>query len=85
LRQQQPMTIPDVYRTGMSELYVIIAGWEPDGQSATFKAYINPMINWLWFGGIVFALGTLVAAWPSAQTARRTARTRIKKKVTETP
>jgi len=84
LRQQQPMTIPDVYRAGMTELYVIVAGWEPDGQSATFKAYINPMINWLWFGGIVFAIGTVVAAWPSAQPARRTSRTRIKEKVVET-
>jgi cytochrome c-type biogenesis protein CcmF len=22
------------------------------------------LINWLWLGGLVFILGTLVAAWP---------------------
>ncbi len=71
VRQQQPMTIPDVHRDFMTELYVIVAGWEPGGQTATFKAYINPLINWLWLGGIIFVLGTLVAAWPSAQPARR--------------
>jgi cytochrome c-type biogenesis protein CcmF len=28
------------------------------------KIYLNPLVNWLWFGGIIFILGTLVAAWP---------------------
>ncbi|RME45017.1 MAG: heme lyase CcmF/NrfE family subunit [Caldilineae bacterium] len=71
VRQQQPMTIPDVNRAFASELYVIIAGWEPGGTSATFKAFINPLINWLWFGGVVMVLGTIVAAWPGRQPARR--------------
>ncbi len=83
VRQQQPMTIPDVHRQGMSELYVIIAGWEPDGQSASFKAYINPMINWLWFGGLVFVFGTLVAAWPSAQVTRQTVTKKSRRNVVE--
>jgi cytochrome c-type biogenesis protein CcmF len=26
--------------------------------------YHNPLVNWLWLGGFVFILGTLVAAWP---------------------
>ncbi len=83
VRQQQPMTIPGIHRQGMSELYVIIAGWEPDGQSASFKAYINPLINWLWFGGIVFVLGTMVAAWPSPQVARKPASVKSRKNVVE--
>lgn len=65
ISQQQPMTIPDIYRSGMNDLYVIIAGWEGDGETATFKAYINPLVNWLWLGGLVFVLGTLVALWPA--------------------
>ncbi|MFQ5578902.1 MAG: heme lyase CcmF/NrfE family subunit, partial [Anaerolineae bacterium] len=73
IRQQQPMTIPDVHRDFMTELYVIVAGWEPEGSSATFKAFINPLINWLWLGGIVMVLGTIVAAWPAPQPARRAA------------
>jgi len=76
IRQQQPMTIPDVSRAFATELYVIIAGWEPGGASATFKAFINPLINWLWFGGVVMVLGTIVAAWPAKQPARRAAAAR---------
>jgi cytochrome c-type biogenesis protein CcmF len=33
-------------------------------RQATFKVYHNPLVNWLWLGGLVFILGTLIAAWP---------------------
>jgi cytochrome c-type biogenesis protein CcmF len=69
--QQQPMTIPDKRSTLADDLYVVLAGWEGTGQTATFKAYINPLVNWIWIGGLVFILGTLVAAWPSRQESRR--------------
>lgn len=65
IRQQQPMTIPDIHRDMMTDLYVIVAGWEGGGETATFKAYINPLINWLWFGGVIFVLGTFVALMPA--------------------
>ena len=65
--QQQPMTIPDKRSTLADDLYVILAGWEGSGETASFKAYINPLVNWLWIGGVVFILGTIVAAWPTEQ------------------
>ncbi|HEY85577.1 MAG TPA: heme lyase CcmF/NrfE family subunit [Chloroflexi bacterium] len=80
VRQQQPMTIADIHRDFMSELYVIVAGWEADGSSATFKAYINPFINWLWLGGLVLVFGTLVAAWPSPEPIRRNRKVKSKPK-----
>jgi len=74
--QQQPMTIPDKkIITMLSDLYVVLGGWEGTGETATFKVYINPLVNWLWIGGMVFILGTLVAAWPTrAQAVREAAK-----------
>ena len=72
IQQQQPMTIPDIMGGMSNELYIIVVGWEGTGETASFKVYINPLINWLWFGGVVFMLGTLVAAWPTESTVRRT-------------
>ncbi len=65
--QQQPMTIPSKRSTLADDLYVILGGWEGNGETATFKAYINPLINWLWIGGFVLIVGSLVAGWPSPQ------------------
>jgi cytochrome c-type biogenesis protein CcmF len=31
---------------------------------ATFRIFLNPLINWIWAGAIIFAIGTLIAAWP---------------------
>jgi cytochrome c-type biogenesis protein CcmF len=69
---QQPMTIPGVRSTIEDDLYVLLVSWEPmASDGATFKVYVNPLINWVWAGGVVFILGTLIAAWPNAAEARR--------------
>jgi len=71
--QQQPMTIPAMRISLIEDVYVIVAGWEDGGVTATFKAYVNPLINWLWIGGLVFIIGTAVAAWPDPAEDRRLA------------
>jgi cytochrome c-type biogenesis protein CcmF len=76
--QEQPMTIPDKHSTLRDDLYVILAGWEGSGETATFKAYINPLVNWLWIGAVVFILGFLVAAWPTPQESSQRAAVRSK-------
>jgi cytochrome c-type biogenesis protein CcmF len=73
--QQQPMTIPAMRYSLIEDLYVIVAGWEDGGTTATFKAFVNPLVNWLWIGGLVFILGTAVAAWPDPAEDRRLALT----------
>jgi cytochrome c-type biogenesis protein CcmF len=65
---QQPMTIPGVRSTLEDDFYVLLVGWEPIAQAgATFKVYHNPLVNFVWLGGIVFIIGTLVAAWPDRE------------------
>jgi cytochrome c-type biogenesis protein CcmF len=73
---QQPMTIPGVRSTLEDDFYVLLVGWEPISQEgATFKVYHNPLVNFVWLGGLVFVLGTLIAAWPTRESgpARRRA------------
>jgi cytochrome c-type biogenesis protein CcmF len=65
---QQPVTIPGVRSTVEDDLYIILADWQPlSTTGATFKVYHNPLINWLWIGGIVFIIGMLWAAWPGKE------------------
>ncbi|MEO8391843.1 MAG: cytochrome c-type biogenesis CcmF C-terminal domain-containing protein [Chloroflexota bacterium] len=59
------MTIAGSYSTLENDFYVILVGWEPVNQNAaTFKVYINPLINLIWWGGLVLIIGTIMAAWP---------------------
>ncbi len=71
IAQQQPMTVPAVRRSLIEDLYATLHGWEEGGATATFKVYVEPLVNWLWLGGVVFVLGTLVAAWPDPATDDR--------------
>ncbi|MFN2290574.1 MAG: heme lyase CcmF/NrfE family subunit [Anaerolineae bacterium] len=45
------------------DLYVVLASLEPDGLAA-FQVLITPLVIWLWIGGVVLILGTLIATWP---------------------
>jgi cytochrome c-type biogenesis protein CcmF len=38
---------------------------------ATFRLIVNPMVTWIWLGGLMALAGALVALWPSALASRR--------------
>ncbi|NLF77118.1 MAG: heme lyase CcmF/NrfE family subunit [Chloroflexi bacterium] len=59
------MSIPGNYSTVAEDFYAIITHWT--GNTVTFRAYLNPLISFVWMGGIVLILGTMVALWPSRQ------------------
>lgn len=64
-RTGQPMTIPDLRATISDDFYVLIVNWEGfSANAATFRVYLNPLINWVWAGGLIFIIGTIIAAWP---------------------
>ena len=70
-RTGQPMTIPDARSTVAEDFYVLLINWEAtSAEAATFRIYLNPLINWVWAGGVIFTIGTLIAAWvdPEKQT-----------------
>lgn len=57
--------------TWVEDLYVVLNGWEDEAVSATFSIYRNPLMIWLWIGGVVLVAGTLMAMWPHPGTRRR--------------
>jgi cytochrome c-type biogenesis protein CcmF len=69
-RPEQPATEVAMRSTMKDDLYVILGTFDKDG-TATFQAYINPLVWWLWFGGVVLVLGTAVAAFPARRAVQR--------------
>jgi cytochrome c-type biogenesis protein CcmF len=69
-RQQDTQTIPAIHSTLQEDLYVIIAGWEDNFATVTFRAYVNPLVFWLWFGGFAMIVATIIAALPDAREER---------------
>jgi cytochrome c-type biogenesis protein CcmF len=60
-----PIGSPSIHRGIFRDLYASVISLQDDGNSATFRFYRNPGVNWLWIGGALMALGGAAAAWPS--------------------
>lgn len=66
---EQNMTIPGQRSTFRDDLYVLLVDWEPaSANGATFKIFVNPLVNWLWLGSFLFLAGIVLAAWPEKET-----------------
>jgi cytochrome c-type biogenesis protein CcmF len=61
---EMPTSEVGLRSTPIEDVYVLLNGWEQGGEMATFTIYINPLTMWMWIGGIVLVIGTLIAIWP---------------------
>jgi cytochrome c-type biogenesis protein CcmF len=64
-----------VHQSMISEdLYLILSGFsELDKNQATLKVLVRPLVVWIWIGGFVIVLGTLLAILPLGKTPREEA------------
>lgn len=59
------VTQPSMRSSLAKDIYAILVDFDAETQNAaTFRLYINPLVNWLWIGVGVMTLGTLVALLP---------------------
>ncbi len=72
-KPEQPTTEVAIRSTLGSDLYLVLGSYDDDTKMATVLAYLNPLIGFLYWGGIVLALGTLVVIWPAPRAAREPA------------
>jgi cytochrome c-type biogenesis protein CcmF len=74
--EEQPMTEVGLRPGFFEDVYVVLAGFDGMGQTASFKVYVNPLMSWMWIGGLVIILGVLVSTWPrkAAVTSEASAR-----------
>jgi cytochrome c-type biogenesis protein CcmF len=56
----------------LDDLYVIYAGKNPDTNHPIVKAFVNPLVSWVWIGVIVLVFGTGLALVPNAAMVRAT-------------
>jgi cytochrome c-type biogenesis protein CcmF len=62
--EQEPTTEVAIRRTPAEDLYAVLGGFDLADQSATLQLVVNPLVNWIWVGFGVMALGTGIALLP---------------------
>jgi cytochrome c-type biogenesis protein CcmF len=61
----QPQTMVAIHSTPEWDLYVVYEGMNQDTNQPIIKAFLNPLVGWIWFGLAVIVFGTFVALVPS--------------------
>lgn len=62
---EQWVTEVAIRSTPKEDLYLILAGFEPN-ELASFRLLISPLVIWLWIGGAALLLGGTLAWWPGS-------------------
>jgi cytochrome c-type biogenesis protein CcmF len=60
----QPSTEVGIRSDLREDLYIVLAGVVNGTEQAVYRFTINPLVWWVWYGGMVVALGGLIVMWP---------------------
>jgi cytochrome c-type biogenesis protein CcmF len=61
----QAIGTPSVRSTAREDVYLtLVSAPQAAGDPAVIGVLVMPLVSWLWFGGGIVALGTVLAAWP---------------------
>ena len=63
-QEQSPIAYVD-YRLGLREdVYLVLGDFARDGSQATVRLQVNRLVSWIWIGGLILTLGTVLALVP---------------------
>ena len=77
LASQQPQTMVAIHSVPSWDLYVVFEGTNPDSGQPIIKAFLNPLVSWIWAGVVLIVLGTFVALVPSLTPAAAAVKTAV--------
>jgi cytochrome c-type biogenesis protein CcmF len=63
--QREPVGAPAVHSTLVEDVYLSVMSVDVDAQTVGLRAFVNPMVAWIWLGAGVIGLGALLALWPA--------------------
>jgi cytochrome c-type biogenesis protein CcmF len=64
--EDQPTTEVAIRRSFAEDLYIVMPGFEMQEQTASVEVHINPLVNWIWVGFGILAIGTAIALLPES-------------------
>ncbi len=71
--QREPIGTPAVRTSLTDDFYLSAMSVDPGSGTVGLRAFVNPMVGWLWVGALIVAAGLLLAGWPRGRTAEAAA------------
>ncbi|GCE25894.1 cytochrome c biogenesis protein CcmF [Dictyobacter alpinus] len=60
----QPTSVIEIKTFVATDVYVYLADWQGAAQ-ATIRVFINPLVPFVWWGGLLMILGGILCWWPT--------------------
>jgi len=69
-RSTDPVGSPAIRSAAFEDLYLTLLAFDAEAPTASFNAWVFPMVSWIWWSIPFFVIGALVAGWPGARRVR---------------
>src|SRR5688572_26115015 len=74
-REEEPTTEVAIRRGIAEDLYIVLTpDFDAATQSVTYAVTVNPLVNWIWLGFGILAVGTIITLLPETMFAVAIAR-----------
>ncbi len=80
-----PTSEVSIVSTPREDLYTVMASVSPTTRVAHLKAFVTPLVIWIWIGALVLILGTAIGLWPEANPVLSAVRERSRPRRAEEP
>jgi cytochrome c-type biogenesis protein CcmF len=60
----EPSTEVAIRSDLQEDVYLVFAGAVNGTEEAVYRINLNPLVWWVWFGGLVLVLGGIITMWP---------------------
>ncbi|MBL8983027.1 MAG: heme lyase CcmF/NrfE family subunit [Gemmatimonadetes bacterium] len=61
---QQPVPTPAVRSRPSGDIYLNLQAFAQDGTNATLRVIVEPLVPWIWAGGMIICLGAMISIAP---------------------
>jgi cytochrome c-type biogenesis protein CcmF len=66
----QPRALEEISKLQSIAAERVAKSYLGDNASVTFKVIVNPLVTWMWLGGLIALAGALIAIWPTRRRRR---------------
>jgi len=60
----QPSTEVGIRSDAREDIYIVLGGVVDGTEQAVLRFTINPLVWWVWYGGVILVVGGLIVMWP---------------------
>ncbi len=77
--EEMRWTKPTLLYTPWRDIYLTLGSLSSEGDVAAVSVKFNPLVSWIWYGGLILVAGTVVAMWPDRRERRQKEREKAQK------